>query len=249
MLRSVTQLTGYRIAALDGTAGTLREVYFDDTDWTVRYLVVDTGTWLPGRLILISPVAAGEPDWETKTIPVQLRKEKIESGPLAEEAKPVSRRFEKALLQHYGWPHNTQEPAAGAATPGPPRSASTGTPGTEDSEDAGLRSSAEVTGYSIQATDGEIGHVEDFIFDDETFTLRYIVVDTRNWLPGSRKVLVAVPWVERVEWAAPALHLDLTKEQIENSPEYDPAEPINRRYEARLYDFYGRPRYWAERTE
>ena len=100
MLRSVNELTGYQIAALDGTAGRLRELYFDDEHWLVRYLVVDTGLWLPGRLVLISPVAVREPDWETKSIPVALTKEQIEKGPLADSAKPVSRSFEIELIDY-----------------------------------------------------------------------------------------------------------------------------------------------------
>lgn len=246
MLRSVKELSGYQIAALDGTAGSLRELYFDDEHWLVRYLVVDTGNWLPGRLVLISPVAVREPNWGTKSIPVNLSTKQIENGPVAEAAKPVSRRFEIELLEYYGWPHNHLRPALQAAAAG----VSGGTAvavnsSVADSDNANLRSSREVCGYAIEASDGEIGHVEDFVLDDETFVLRYVVVDTQNWLTG-RKVLVAAPWVERVDWPERALHVNLTKQQIKDAPEFDPAEPVNRRYEARLYDFYGRPSYWQQ---
>ncbi len=113
----------------------------------------------------------------------------------------------------------------------------------EQPEKSHVRSVKEVTGYHIQATDGEIGHVEEFILDDQAWTLRYLVVDTRNWLPG-RKVLVAPAWVTSVNWANRNVGVDLTTGAIKNSPEYDPSAPVNREYEVRLYDFYGRPRYW-----
>jgi hypothetical protein len=109
--------------------------------------------------------------------------------------------------------------------------------------DPHLRSVGEVAGYHIEASDGEIGHIEDFIFDDETWKIRYVVVDTKNWLPG-RKVLVSPLWVEDVSWRKRRVRVDLTQEEIKSSPEYDPTAPVNRQYEERLYDYYGRPRYW-----
>ena len=243
MLRSVKELSGYRIAALDGTAGALREFYFDDEKWLIRYLVVDTGKWLPGRLVLISPAAVSEPDWESKSIAVNLSKERIEKSPVADAARPVSRSFEIELLDYYGWPHDTIRPNSAQGSPG--GTATAAKTSTAVDESANLRSSREVLGYAIEATDGEIGHVQDLIFDDEAFVLRYAVADTGNWLPG-RKVLVAVAWVERIDWPGRALYVNLTKQQVEDGPQFNPAEPVNRRYEARLYDFYGRPRYWEQ---
>jgi hypothetical protein len=110
--------------------------------------------------------------------------------------------------------------------------------------DPHLRSAKEVTGYRIHANDGEIGHVEDFIVDDQTWTLRYMIIDTSNWLPGSRKVLVSPTWIDSVDWLENKVDMDLTVDQIKQGPEYDPSEPINRTHEVRLYDFYGRPKYW-----
>ncbi|MEJ2285807.1 MAG: PRC-barrel domain-containing protein [Desulfobacterales bacterium] len=113
----------------------------------------------------------------------------------------------------------------------------------EITEESHPRSTREVSGYLIQAADGEIGHVEDFIVDDDTWRLRYIVVDTRNWLPG-RKVLISTQWTTAIDWAEEKFWIDLSTDRIKNSPEYDPAEPINRENEAKLYDYYGRPVYW-----
>jgi hypothetical protein len=107
-----------------------------------------------------------------------------------------------------------------------------------------LRSTEEVLGYDIQATDDAVGHVEDFIFDDETWIIRYIVVDTRNWLPGG-KVLVSPEWIKSINWAKRTVSVDLNRHTIKNSPEFDPSQPVNRKYEIQLYDYYGRPVYWT----
>jgi hypothetical protein len=107
-----------------------------------------------------------------------------------------------------------------------------------------LRSVKEVNGYHIRAADGEIGHVEDFILDDDDWTVRYMVIDTQNWLPG-KKVLISPAWVEEVKWPERKVRVDLSRELIKNSPEYDPDEPVNKRFEERLYDYYGRPKYWV----
>lgn len=106
-----------------------------------------------------------------------------------------------------------------------------------------LRSANELTGYVLKAEDGDIGRCKDFLFDDDRRTVRCMVVDTRNWLPG-RKVLLSPLWLDTVDWITRKVHVDLDKDQIKNSPEYRPSAPVNRDYEARLYDYYGRPRYW-----
>ena len=110
--------------------------------------------------------------------------------------------------------------------------------------DPHLRSIKEVTGYHIQAMDDDMGHVEDFIVNDKSWTIHYVVVDTRNWLPGGRKVLISPAWIESIDWPQSRMKVDLSTEQIKESPEYDPHAPVNKEYEARLYDFYGRPKYW-----
>ena len=105
-----------------------------------------------------------------------------------------------------------------------------------------MRSAAHVTGYHIEAKDGEIGHVEDFIIDDETWEIRYMVVDTRNWLAG-KKVLIAPRWIDRVSWNDSKVYVSLSREAIKNVPEYH-QDTLNREYEGKLYDHYNRPKYW-----
>jgi len=248
MLRSAKDLNGYVLKATDDEIGRCKDFLFDDEEWTVRYMVADTGKWLPGRKVLISPISLGEPDWTSRVFPITLNKEQVENAPSLSEDAPVSRQYEARWFKYYRYPYYW----GGDGLWGPgvePAGLAAGERGfaetveEEDLGDSHLRSVDEVAGYHIQATDGEIGHVEDFILDDLNWTLRYVVVDTRNWLPG-RKVLVAPVWVDSVDWAKEKAIVDLTREDVKNSPEYDPAAPVNREYEARLYDFYGRPKYW-----
>jgi hypothetical protein len=241
MLRSVKDLRGYIIGAIDGEIGQVHELYFDDQSWIVRYLVVDTGTWLPGRRVLLSPMALGQPDWETHVLPVGLTKEQVENSPPIAVDKPVSRQMESDLHAYYGWRPYWSGPAPVAAQA--VAAAEAKRRATGEWADPHLRSTREVIGYHIEASDGEIGHVEDLIVDDEAWILRYLVIDTRNWLPG-KKVLVAPAWTKAVDWAQRRVHVDLSRETIENGPTYDPAAPVNREYELQLYDYYGRPYYW-----
>jgi len=248
MLRSVNGLRGYVLAAQDGEIGRCNDFLFDDRFWTVRYMVAYTGKWLPKRKVLISPISLGEPDWESQQFSVNLTKKEVEDSPPLDEGAPVSREYEMRWLDHYGWSYywfggGLWGPAAdptGLYVKGEKERIAD-----KDTEppESYLRSAEEVAGYHIQAIDDEIGHVDDFILDDKTWTIRYMVVDTRNWLPG-RKVLVTPDWIDSVDWVEDKVSLDLTREQVKNSPEYHPKEPVNREYEARLYDYYGRPRYW-----
>lgn len=248
MLRDLEELKGYVILAEDGEIGRCKDFLFDDRHWTIRYMVADTGKWLPGRKVLISPISLGRPDWDTRRFPVRLDKEKIENSPSIGTDEPVSRQYEQKWYDYYGWAvywggggvwGPAGYPAELYKTVGAKRPVESDTKAVESH----LRSTAEVNGYHIEARDGEIGHVEDFILDDETWTLRYIVVDTKNWLPG-RKVLVSPHWIKSVDWASSKVTVDLTREEIEKSPPYDPSAPVNREYELQLYDFYGRPKYW-----
>jgi hypothetical protein len=235
MLRSIKSLRGYSLRATDGKVGKSHGFYFDDQTWTVRYLVVDTGTWLLDRLVLLSTASLGNPEWERKVFPVGLTMEQVEKSPSISVDEPVSRQMEVDLHGYYGWHPYWHGPAYIAAAQGSAQK--------RDQGDPHLRSTREVIGYHIQTTDGEIGHVDDFVVDDEAWVIRYVVVDTQNWLPG-KKVLIAPQWIADVDWAGRRVSTDLAKDAIENGPEFDPSLPVNREYEVRLYDYYGRPHYW-----
>jgi hypothetical protein len=247
MLRNVNDIMGYVLQAKDGEIGRCKDFLFDDEHWTIRYMVADTGKWLPGRKVLISPLSVGELDWSSKLFPVRLNKKQIEEAPGLDEHEPVSRQYEIKYHFHYGWRHYWGETDGGEARTAPQTlhiDKKIEVPSDKDKAgDPHLRAVKEVTGYDIQATDGEIGHVEDFIVDDETWTIRYMLVGTRNWLPG-RKVLVAPAWIKSVYWVESKVNVDLTREQIKNSPEYDPTVPVDREYETHLVEFYGLSKYW-----
>ncbi len=272
MRQSAHGLLSYTIGATDGDIGGVYDLYFDDQRWTIRYLVVDTGTWLPGRRVLISPMAVREPSWSAQRLAVALTKAQVEGSPSFDAAKPVSRQHEIEFAGYYGYPLYWAGPYLWGPVPYPmpvagrevePETAEAlrregwAQVGPEHRErgslasgrvereegDPHLRSVREVLGYAIQAADGEIGHVEDFILDDETWTVRYLVVDTRNWWPG-KKVLVSPEWIDYVSWADSKVHVNLTRHEIRDAPEYDPARPIERADESRLYEHYQRPKYW-----
>ena len=257
MLRRVEEVYGLDIEASDGDAGTVSDLYFDDQDWIVRYLVVDTGGWLGGRRVLISPVAVAETRWDERELRVRLTKSQVEHSPDIDLDRPVSRQQIIDLHEYYGWPaYWGGSMTMGTATPGVYPMIMAGIDEVEEemreegpSEkyrgDPHLRSARVVSGYDIHAVDGEIGHVADYLVDDKAWVIRYLLVDTRDWLPG-RTVLVSPQWIERVDWAETAVHVALTKVEIETSPEYDPENPPGREYEILLYEHYERRGYWQE---
>lgn len=250
MWRSVKELIGYRVKTKDETYGRVKDFYFDDHRWIIRYMVLETGNWLPGQLVLISPETFLKPDWSTKLFPLNITKQQIENSPPIEADKPVSRQHETELFNYYRWtPYWTVPPLAGGGSTGtsvnPPfpdiekkRLATM-----EREQDPHLRSAREVIGYAMEATDGRIGHIDDFIVNDQDWVVRYMVADPKSWLPN-KSVLIAAQWIKNIRWMNAIVEIDLTKDQIRHSPAYDSSEPVNREYEARLYDYYGRPRYW-----
>lgn len=250
MLHTLDDLRDYDIEARDGEIGAVEDFLFDDATWTVRYLVVDTGPWLLGREVLISPQSVGEPDWEMGLLPVDLTKEQVENSPHVDLEKPVSRQKQEALNTHYAWQNDWMmlPTTARFGSPGitPPGAAVAEEEAVDEaaSGDPNLRSADEVVAYSIGALDGEIGHVDDFIVDDETWAIRYMVVNTRTWLPG-RDVLIALPWIEEINWAQAKVRVSLRKQAIKESPEYDPALPLSRDYETELHEHYGMKSYWV----
>ncbi|MCF8129711.1 MAG: PRC-barrel domain containing protein [Deltaproteobacteria bacterium] len=252
MLRALDSIINYRLEASDGEFGRCKDFLFDDEKWVTRYIVVDTGKWLPSRKVLISPISVTEPDWENQHLPVKLSRVQIENSPPLAEHEPVSRKFERLYFDHFAWPYYWVGDHFWGTQPYPlftpvpmPEDAVRMKEEKEEIEETHLRSYKAVKGYHIEATDGAIGHVEDFILDDDIWGFRYMVVDTRKWLPGG-KVLISLGWIESVDWLEKAVKVDLNVEMVKNSPEYDPSEPINREYETVLYDYYGRPQYWQD---
>jgi hypothetical protein len=255
MLRETKELKGSKLGARDGEIGRIKDFYFDDEAWTVRYLVADTGTWLPGRQVLISPHAVKSVTTQPhKVVEVDLTKQQIEEGPPIEMDKPVSRQYEIEYYQYFNWPTYWSGPwewgpvaypgsfETDTARPAPVQRAN------ERRGDPHLRSVSEVTHYTIQALNEQFGHVADLVLDDQTWTIRYLVADTRNWWPG-KKVLLAPQWIAWMSWPEGRVYIDLDMETVKRGPAYDHSHPITREYETQLFSHYGREPYWETSAE
>jgi hypothetical protein len=252
MLKSADKMQGYKLLANDGEIGKVNSFLFNDENWEIMYLVADTGNWLIDRLVLVSPVALRRLTEGEDHIPVNLTKEQIENSPPISEHEPVSRQYEQQLFGYYRWPVYWNAGAgyypfaAGYPDTAPPIVQDIADRKKEEpvsEEDSHLRSTREVKGYYIQAADGEIGHVDDFIIDDTTWEIRYIIIDTKNWLPG-KKVILSPRWINKIEWPESKVYVNFTKDKIKNSPEYKSEEDINRNYEEKLFGHYERKGYW-----
>jgi hypothetical protein len=264
MLRNLTDLENYKISATDGEIGHVKDFYFQDDAWVVRYFVVDAGTWLSSRKVLISPISVRHPDWVERTLSVSITKEQVRHSPDIDTDKPVSRQNEEQYLGYYGYPYYWNGVGMWgeglypyAMVPGYAGYALDRVERERELEaylrderarhrndDPHLRSCNAVTGYHIHATDGDIGHVSGFLVDDETWAIRYLVIDTSNWWVG-HKVLIAPPWIKGVHWADKTVSVDLSRESIKNAPPYDSTVGWSRDQELSLYRHYGRSGYWA----
>ncbi len=246
MLNSVRALSGYTIGATDGEIGRVRDLYFGDRRWAVRYLVVDTGHWLAGRRVLVSPLSLRGADHERRVLRAALTRAQVASGPDFDTEKPVSRQHEFEFYRYYGFPYYWVSSEMAARVP---YAAAAGVPGAlaaleletdwdrHATGDPHLRSAHAVTHHYVHAIDADIGHVADFLYDDESWALSHLVVATGSWWPG-RRVLVPVRWVMWVSWDARTVDVGLDSETIRLAPEYDPASPPSREYLARLAAYY-----------
>ena len=250
MLYKLRDLSHTTLRALDGDVGKVRDVYFDDLDWVVRYLVADTGGWFSGRKVLLSPASVDRIGLDGKEISMNLTKRQIEDSPPVLTDEPVSRRMEARLVQHYGWPAYWTPPFPPMSAPDfvPAQSAPWGHPPDPDDqplepvgdvEDQGLRSANEVRGYGIRTGDGDIGQVDDFVCDPEDWRIHYLVVDTRRILPG-KKVLVPSGLVGGVSWEAESVLIASTKEALRTAPQYEEGTPLDAAMESTLRAHYGR---------
>jgi len=248
-LRRTKDLKDFTIAATDADIGSAYDLYFDDETWTIRYIVVETGVILSGHKVLISPLALRQAAMRELHIWVNLTWKQVDASPSFDLDKPVSRQHEINYHDHYGWPYYWEGDGVWGSSSRPQDLArkTQDKPKTlkkKNSGDTHLRSTRQVDGYHVMGKDGEIGHVEDFLFDDESWQIRYAIVDTRNWWPGKR-VLLRPQWIKRVSTQSKELYVDMSRETIKESPQWDPNQPVNRKYELRLHKYYGSPPYWT----
>ncbi len=227
MLENTRELKGLEMRATDGVLGIVDQFYFDDNSWTIRYLTVETGGEMSIHRVLISPVSIRHVDWRNRFVEVDLTKTQVANSPTVETHQPISRQREEAHSDYYGYPRYWASPNADASH---------------------LRSKEEVVGYHIDATDGEIGHVDGFLVNDEDWSLRYMEVATLNWWPG-KKVLLPPTWIEGVRWEDSKVLAGVTREAIRTAPAYDDSMPVTREYEELIYSHYAQEPYWRKEPE
>jgi uncharacterized protein YrrD len=245
MLHKAKTLKNFTLSSLDGVIGKVQEFYFDDQHWTIRYLIADTGNWLTNRQVLISPYALGAVKITEQQIAINLTKKQIADSPSLDSAKPVSRQFEQDFHGYYGWPMYWSGPYAWGFYPYPMIENNWHDSPNAPEGDLHLRSTHEVTGYHIHAADGDIGHVEDFIIDDETWAIRYLIIDTQNWWPG-KKMLLSPRWIDHVSWSEGKVFITLSRDAIQRSPEYLEESLLTRDYESKLHGHYNLQGYWVD---
>jgi sporulation protein YlmC with PRC-barrel domain len=221
MLEPSKRLIGRRVEARDGEMGKVKDVYFDQRTWNVRYLVVDTGRWLPGRQVLISPTSVGALT-DDQHLSVLLTKAQVEDSPPITWDKPVSREMEEQLALHYSWPAYWVPPIPGAPILDPMlggRPAPQHVVAVETETERTLRSIEEVSGYRIAAIDGDLGHVDQFLIDTDSWMVTGLVIDTKNWLPG-KKVVLSPSRIRKIDWASSHVEIDLDRERVKAAEEY-----------------------------
>lgn len=252
MLRKASAINGYAIAASDGRLGTVTDFLFDDASWLIRWVVVDTGNWLSGRKVVLPPSVLGHVDPKEDQFSVRLTMQQVKDSPDIDTARPVSRQMETNVYDYYGWsPYWGTGFNMGGYGYVPGRLADSHPVGSEwrekDAEDVAdtrrshhdphLRSTQAVTGYHIHASDGEIGHVEDFLLEEVDWSIHYLVVDTRNWWPG-KKVLISPRSVRKIDWADKLVYLDVDRQMLRDSPAYASSTTVDRAFEKRFHDYY-----------
>lgn len=245
MKRALKELKGYIISAKDGTKGTANDFLIDEESWTIRYMVADLGKILPGKKVLIPRNFLIDSDWEKGHFNVDLTKDEIKGSPGLEEDLPVSRAYEALLHEHYGieqyWPlaYGGVMTPTGMLRPPVPVEVTRDIVKEED-VDTSLRSFNEILGYHVECLDKKKGHVKNVVIDDETWQVIYLIVDISPWYKMSKKVMVAVNWINSINYPDQKIKINLESASLEEAPVFDPGEPVNKAYEKQLYDYYGR---------
>ncbi len=248
------EINSYAIRTVDGFIGRVRDFYFDDEVWTVRYLVIDTSDGLPNRRVLVSPIFIVQSDWSGRVLSVSMTREQIKNSPDADVRKNLPRLDEIDYLENDGhspyW--GSRKPQVEVTTPlaktAGERYAGPDAGGLQSQEvdadrayvphgEPHLRSCAAVTGYHIQASDGEIGHVKELLVDEETWSIRYLVVETSHWWNG-HQVLVSPDWIEHVSWHSQTVSVNLTRKVLQDAPSYDATMALDREQEADIHEYY-----------
>ncbi len=228
MLQNIKSLEGLKLSAQDGEIGHVADFYFDDTSWAIRYLVANTGPWLTGRMVLISPHSLGRPLADDKKFQVNLSRQQIEDSPSISADMPVSRQYEFDYYRYYGWPvywygngglwGTSTSPAMLPFSPQEREAAQS----RGDSEADHLRSTKAVTGYALQATDGEIGSISGFLVDDESWHVGKLIADTGHWYNGN-DILIPTAKIERISYEESKVYVSLSLADLKATGENEVA--------------------------
>jgi sporulation protein YlmC with PRC-barrel domain len=249
MLRNSSEIIGYTIGASDGRLGKVTDFLFEDDTSLVRWLVIDTGPWLSGRKVLLPPSVLGQFSGIGDQFSVRLTMQQVKDSPGVDTDLPVSRQSETDTYDYYGWnPYWSRGPYLGGFTWGTggmspvPYGEPLGRAAEEAAEDEAdndphLRSIKAVTGYHIHASDGEVGHVADFLVKDADWSIRYLVVDTRNWWPG-KKILISPRSIKAIDRTKRLIDLNVTRQRVKDSPAYDASIVVDREYENHFNNYY-----------
>lgn len=235
---SVKGITGFGIGATDGKIGTVKEIYFEDHTWTVRYLIVKTGNFLKEKLILISTQALLDADWDNELFSTNLSTDQIINSPDIDTDKPVYRQQEVKLYEHFPWDIYW---AMGII----PMEDSVEIAISEKQKEIGananphLRSSDKVTGYTLHAIDGELGHIDDLIIETESWKITYVVLKTGSWFSG-QKILIPTEWIIEINWLSSTFVMEATVEKVQQCEPFDADGGVNEAYEKVRRDYKGR---------
>ncbi|MEI6075689.1 MAG: PRC-barrel domain-containing protein [Verrucomicrobiota bacterium] len=230
MLHRIKQIYGNKLIASDGEIGFVKDLYFNDKSWAVRYLVVDTGTWLADRQVLLAPHAFGHLHLAGSYLLATLTRKQIEDSPSIETHKPVSRQYEEEYYQYYGWPNYWQGdglwgmnnyPLAQPSGNSLPTKTEVAKQSKNGAADAHLRSTQAVKGYQIQASDGLIGHITDFMIDTRSWAIHQLVVRIGHRFTG-KEVLIPTNMVSLISYEESTVLVNLTTDAIERSPAAEP---------------------------
>jgi sporulation protein YlmC with PRC-barrel domain len=232
-------LRGYSVKATDGEVGEVTDFLFDDQSWTVRYAVIDTRRWLPGRKVLIARHLLGQPEAETHDIPVSLTRQQVRESPPIDYDQPVSRQMEARLHRWTAYVGSHGFDYFDIRSPGVAPAVKDVAPERPKKSSLHLRSMTTLKGYRVMATDGEAGVLKGFEVDDEGWIVRFLIIDAGGWITG-KAVVIPVDWVRRIHWARRQLLVNVARRQIETSPEYDPGWRIAPAYERQFNGHTGR---------
>lgn len=221
-----TAFNGFTLQAIDGTVGELSDLLFDDKTWHVRWLVMDSGTWLSGRKILIHPSSLQHPESETATLRVQLTRSQVRNSPVIDTDAPISLQMERSLSSYYGYDPDANgawcrsgaqtTPPDGASGPSGGSVAGTIARKRPKAAEPHLRSVAEVEGYRIRASDGDAGFLKNVVIDDEAWCVHDIVIDVPTWW-SVKHVVIPTSAVERISWSERCIRLGMNREHIKTS--------------------------------